>query len=100
MNVTLKKAYENIFQKMPAFLDDWQIVEKVLENFDFNKLGEKLAKEFICGVVLDVHYPNHEITKRIVGRAEGLAGEIWDDLPDEVHMADLERKRYLSESRL
>ena len=30
----------------------------------------------------------------MVSRAEGFATELWDDLPDEPHMAELEYKEY------
>jgi hypothetical protein len=90
----INKAYAIIFGKSPEGLRGWQIAEEVIRSFDVNKLGEELAKEVIYEVVLYVDYPDRETTTRVVGRAEGLAGELWDDLPGEVHMADLERKRY------
>lgn len=96
MSRKLIEAYKIIFgDEPPADMEIWRIAEKVMEkdNFSFRKLGEELAGEAIYEVVLDIPYPDKETTERIVGRAEGLASELWDDLPDEVHMADLERKR-------
>lgn len=96
MNQTLNKAYKIVFgEEISSDMSDWQIAEKIMNNFDVPKLGEDFAKEVIYVVVLDTHFPNQEKTTEVVGRAEGFAGELWDDLPDEVHMADLERKRFL-----
>ncbi len=95
MDQTLSRAYKIIFEAEPeSGAKDWQIAEKLLGRFDIRKLGEKLAKECIHKIVNYISYPDRETTTRIVGRAEGLASELWDDLPDEVHMADLERKEY------
>ncbi len=94
-NKTLNRAYKIIFETEPELdAEDWQIAEKLMRNFDMQKLGEDLAKEVVYAVVLDIKIPNQEKTTEIVGMAEGFAGELWDDLPDEVHMADLERKRF------
>lgn len=96
MNITLNRAYQVIFDEKPSSdLLDWQVAEKIIDNFNVPKLGEDLAKEVVYTVVLDTRFPNQEKTTEVVGRAEGFASELWDDLPDEVHMADLERKRFL-----
>ena len=91
----LNEAYEILFNHSPnSALSDWQIAEAVLDNFNVPKLGEKLAKECIYQVVNHIAYPDQESTRRIVSRAEGFATELWDDLPDEPHMAEIEYKEY------
>lgn len=97
MDTILKKAYKIIFETDPTLgMRDWQIAEKILDEFNVPKLGE-LAKECIFRMVNHIVYPDRETTSRIVGRAEGFASEIWDELPDEPHMnqiAWLERRFY------
>ena len=100
MDQALSRAYKIIFETEPeAGAEDWQIAEKLLDRFDIRKLGEELAKECVHRIVNHIEYPDLEITRRIVGRAEGLASELWDDLPDEPHMAEIERKEYLEHLR-
>ena len=92
---TLREAYEIIFAAAPdASAETWQIAEAILDNFDVPKLGEDLARRCIFRIVNHVHYPDRLTTTRLVGRAESFATELWDDLPDEPHMADLEVKEY------
>ena len=100
MDQTLDRAYKIIFEAEPeAGVKDWQIAEKLLGRFNVSKLGEKLAKECIHEIVNYISYPDKETTTRIVGRAEGLASELWDELPDEPHMAELERLEYLKREK-
>src|SRR5262249_3096575 len=95
MDETLKRAYKLVSDSNPSpEMLDWEIAAFVLERFNVPRLGEDLAKECIFRIVNHISYPDQETTNRIVARAEGFAGELWDDLGDEPHMADLERKEY------
>lgn len=99
MDQTLARAYKTIFKTEPETgAEDWQIAEKLLEHFDVRKLDEKLAIKCIHRIVNYIRYPDRKTTTRIVGRAEGLASELWDELPDEPHMAEIERKEYLEKN--
>lgn len=96
MDQTLSRAYKIIFETEPEpGMENWQIAEKLLDRFSVPKLGEELAKECIFRIVNHVRYPDRETTVRIVGRAEGFASELWDELPDEPHMAEIERLEHL-----
>ncbi len=100
MDQTLSRAYKIIFETEPeSGIKDWQIAEKLLEHFNIPKLGEELAKECIHRIVNHIKYPDMETTKRVVGRAEGFASELWDELPSEPHMAEIERKEYLEKNK-
>jgi hypothetical protein len=100
MDPTLKRAYKIIFEAEPEpGMKDWQIAEKLLDRFNVRKLGEELAKECVHRIVNYIKYPDRETTTRIVGRAEGFASELWEGLPDEPHMAELERLEYLEHGK-
>lgn len=97
MTAAIVEAYHLILGSEPnPGLAQWQIAEAVLNQFDVPRLGDKLAKRCIFEIVNHINYPNQEITTRLVSRAEGLATELWDDLPDEPHMAEIEWKEYQS----
>lgn len=87
------QGYKIIYDQEPVNLEEWQIVEKILDNFNVSKLSEGLAKEIILQIVNHTHFPNSETTQRIVGRAESFASELFPELSNknEIHMADLER---------
>ena len=92
MDQALSRAYKMIFEVEPKLgMENWQIAKKLLEHFSVPKLGEELAGECIHKIVNHISYSDKETTTRIVGRAEGLAKELWDELPDEPHMAEIER---------
>ena len=96
MDEMLGRAHKIVFGIEPETdAKDWQIAEKLLDHFDIPILGEELAKKCIHRIVNYICYPDREITVRIVGRAEGLASELWDNLPDEPHMAEIERLEFL-----
>ncbi len=100
MDQTLSRAYKIIFEVEPGLgMEDWQIAEKLLEHFDVPKLGEELAKECIHKIVNHIKYPDRGMTTRIVGRAEGFASELWDELPDEPHMAEIERLEFVEKNK-
>lgn len=100
MNQIIIRAYNKIFnQGPPADTQDWQAAEKILNNFSVPKLNEELAEQFLVEVILRIEYPDQETTSRLVGRAEGLIGELREDLPDEPHMAEIERSEYLKEQK-
>lgn len=101
MDATLNLAYKIVFGIEPELgMKDWQIAEKLLDRFDVPKLGEELAKECIHRIVNHIPYPNNETTHRIVGRAEGFASELWDELSNEPHMAELERLEHFNKNKL
>jgi hypothetical protein len=92
MDPTLARAYKIIFGDEPeAGMKNWQIAEELLKHFSVPKLGEELAGECIHKIVNYISYPDRETMTRIVSHAEGLAKELWDELPDEPHMAEIER---------
>lgn len=93
-NRILDEACLRIFNKIFDY-EDWQIAELLIENFDVRKLGEDLAQQVIFQVVNHIFYPDQEDTTRIVGRAEALASELFNNIFDEPHMADLERIEFL-----
>lgn len=100
MDQALNRAYKIVFGAKPEpGMKNWQVAEKLLDRFDVPKLGEDLAKSCIHRIVNHIEYPDVETTRRIVGRAEGLASELWDELPDEPHMAEIERLEYPKENK-
>ena len=92
MNSTLKKGYQIIFGKEPeVHKQEWQVAEEIMNNFNVPKLGEDMAKEVLFEVILHVPYPDIEITHRIVGRAEGFAEELFEELVEhDAHMDAIE----------
>jgi hypothetical protein len=93
-------AYKIIHMQEPSSeLADWQVAEAVLNDFRVRELGDDLAKSVIYEIVNYVHFPNQETTTRIVGHAENLATELWDELPDEPHMADIAHLEYKEQQR-
>jgi hypothetical protein len=90
MNEVLGRAYMFIFGiRPPSSLPDWLMAEMILNKFDVPKLGEELAKQCIFQIVNHISYPDHATTRLVVGHAENLATELWDELPDEPHMAQI-----------
>lgn len=69
---------------------EWQLAEGILNNWSVPKLGESLARQIILLVGVHVQFPDLDLTRRIVGHAENLATELWPELPEEPHMAQLE----------
>jgi hypothetical protein len=97
----LREAYEMLFSHAPdPIMIEWQIAEAILDNFNVPKIGENSAKKCIYEIVNHIVYPDDETMWRIVNRAEGFATELWDDLPDEPHMAEIEYKEYEDYSRV
>src|SRR3989344_6094034 len=98
MNHVLKKAYLILFGREPdAHQPDWQIAEEIVSHWDVQKLGEVLARECLFEIILHVAYPNFEITRAIVGHAEELATELFDELANlDPHMDVIEvlEKKY------
>lgn len=99
METILREAYKIIFNKDPKGLEDWQVADELLEGFDVPKLGEELAKECIHKIVNYIDYPDRETQIKIVGRAEGLAKELWDELPDEPHMNEIRHLEYSDKNK-
>jgi hypothetical protein len=96
MDSILAKAYEVLFDGPPSESSaDWQLAKAIVEHFDVQKLHERLAKQCIHRIVNYTYFPTADLTTEVVYRAEGLASELWDDLSDEPHMAELERKEFL-----
>lgn len=89
MGDTLCRAYGITFGKDPTGLEDWQIAEALMDHFNVPLLEEELAKKCIFKIVNHIGYPDRETTTRIVLRAEGFATELWPELPDEPHMAEI-----------
>ncbi|MDD3774299.1 MAG: hypothetical protein PHW50_03415, partial [Patescibacteria group bacterium] len=90
MNISTKMAYQKISGHEPdPILQDWQLAQYVLDNFNYNLLGEDLAKKFVFEVTNYLIFPDEETTKKIVSRAESLAEEMG--IVAEGHMADIER---------
>ncbi len=88
----LKKSYKILFGKEPNNLDDWQIAKAVINDFNVKELGDNLSKEVIFEIVNHTNFPNSEITREIVGKTEGMATELFDELKytNEPHMAEIE----------
>ena len=98
MDSILTRAYKITFDSdPPEGAVDWQLADALMSNSNVPKLGEDLAKQVIFRAVNHVFYPDRTTTERIVGTAEGFAPELWGDLSDEPHMADIARKEYLGE---
>lgn len=91
----IREAYKKLFGDSSA-QEDWEVAKIVLDSFSVPALGEKLAKEALFDIVNHIHFPTEEMTKEIVGRAEGLATELFEELAhtDEPHMAELEYLEY------
>jgi hypothetical protein len=92
MNQTLKEAYQKITGQEPTqAMANWQLADYLVDDFSLVfRADENLAQKVLFTVINhDIGYPNEEITKRIVGKAEGLAEEL--EIVAEGHMADVER---------
>jgi hypothetical protein len=99
MDSILSEAYDLIFSRRPPeHMPDWQLAERILDTFNVPLLGEELARRCIFRIVNHIEYPDRQTTVRLVGRAESYAGELWPDLSDEPHMADIEVKEYEHEN--
>jgi len=95
MEDPVHEAYRLIFGLTAnCDLKDWQIAEAVLCRFETRTIGKGLARQVVLRIVNHVQYPDSETCTRIVERAEGFAAELWDELPDEPHMAQLEWLEY------
>ena len=95
MDTTLKEAYVAIFGRdPPASTEDWQLADTIIENWDVPKIGENSAKQVIFRVVNHTHYPDNSTSQRVLGRALAFATELWNDLPDEPHVAQIEYKEF------
>jgi len=97
MDKTLKKSYEKIFKKEPDVdLKDWELAQKIVGEWNVPALGEDLAKETIFKIVNHISFPNGEKTVEIVGKAEEMATELFEELENvDPHMdviAELERR--------
>jgi len=92
-NKILDEACLKIFNKVFDY-QDWQIAELLIENFNVRKLGEDLAKQLIFQAINHIFYPDQDTTTRVVGRAEALASELFNNISNEPHMADLEWLEY------
>ena len=79
-NDILTVAYLKLFENEPVDLELWQIAKEILNNWNVPKLGEELAEECILQIVNHVRFPNTEITKEIVGKAEELGVELFPEI--------------------
>ena len=87
----ISEAYKKIFDKDPEGMEEWKIAEEIINKFDVPKMGKDMAKQVIFQIVNHIDYPNRETTVEIVGRAEGLASELFEELlGDEPNMSELE----------
>jgi hypothetical protein len=81
MAKALQEAYKIIFGKDPAEgLQEREIGREVIEHFDGRKRSEDLAKECVFRVVNHTIFPNSEVTREVVGRAEDIATELFPEL--------------------
>lgn len=97
----INEAYKKLFnEEANASIKDWKIAEKILSRWDVPVLGEDLALETLFEIINHIIYPNIEITRRVVGRAENLISEFLPEFaPDNAdahmdYMAFAEHKYY------
>lgn len=91
MRGKLARAYKVVTDGEPdPRWTEGQLAEKILNNWSVPRLGESLARQIILLIVADVQFPDLDSTRRVVGHAENLATELWPELPEEPHMAQLE----------
>lgn len=95
MHQEVVEVYKKLFDREAPEIPEWQAVEQVLDSFGVPKIGEELAENFLMIVINHVDFPNREVQNKLVGRAEGLIGELREDLSDEVHMAEVDRLEYI-----
>ncbi|MGD0977474.1 MAG: hypothetical protein ABR875_04270 [Minisyncoccia bacterium] len=96
MNILIK-GYKAIFGKEPEKMESWELAREIINNFDVSKMGEELAREVIFEVANRVNFPTTEMTREIVGHAENLATELFDELNKsgkEPHMAEIEHLEF------
>lgn len=95
MESILKEAYSKVFGKDPASsMKDWELAKTIMSNWNVPKMGEGLAKKVIFRVVNHTEYPDDNIRRKVTGIALDFSTELWVDLPDEPHIAQLEYKEY------
>jgi hypothetical protein len=94
MDSAANRAFKKIFSKEPEGLEQWELAQQVLKNFNITLIGEELAKDVILETVNSTQYPDRETLHEVVGLAEGFASEIFDEYNKhenaEPHMAELE----------
>lgn len=94
MDSAANRAFKKIFSKEPEDLEQWELAQQVLKNFNIPLLGDELAKDVILEAVNSTKYPNRETLHEVVGLAEGFASEIFAEYDKhenaEPHMAELE----------
>jgi hypothetical protein len=89
-------AYVLLFNEtLPDDIPAWKAAERILNHFVVPVLGEELARTVILEIVNHTTFPSNDLTRKLVLRAESFASELWDDLSDEPHMAELDRLEYL-----
>ena len=88
----IKKAYKIIFGKESDIEKaDWQIADELMNKFIVRDLGDDLAKECLFEIILHIPFPSTETTHRIVGKAENIAEELFEELAGhDAHMATIE----------
>lgn len=96
MDNDLTQAYIKIFGENPTVNSDWQLAEKIVENWNVPKLGEDLAKLAVLKAINGVNYPDDETAKQIMAKFLSLATELWPELPEEPHVAQIEYLEYCS----
>lgn len=95
MESILKEAYSKVFGKDPASsMKKWELAKTIMSNWNVPKMGESLAKKVIFSVVNHTEYPDDNIRRSVIGIALAFSTELWDDLPDEPHVDQLEYKEY------
>lgn len=89
----LRIAYTKTLNCGPSDLDDWQIAEKLMDNFNVSVIGENDARKVLIEIINHIQFPDQETKRRVVLRAENLSTEIFDEFnkPNkEPHMAEFE----------
>jgi len=92
MREVFLEAYFLLFKDEPIEeMEEWQVIEAVLDNFDIRTLGEEKAQEFLIEVISNHRISGAEKIRQIVGKAEELSTEVFPKIiSDEPHMAKFE----------
>lgn len=75
-------------EKFPKGLS--QIAKRVIENFNIRVLGEELAKQVVFQVTNEICFPDKTEEERIIARTLSFASELFDELPDEPHVSQIQ----------
>ncbi len=93
VDALLTRVYKQLLDREPEGMEDWQLAEAIVQNFNGQLFDEDTWQEVFFLIVNHVRYPDIPTTQRIVGQAEDYYSELMG-IEDEPHMARIEADEY------